>query len=289
MSKESGLKQGAVSMCAEKEIKVSVIMPAYNSAAFIRQAVQSVYEQTTGQIVELLIVDNGSKDDTLSIAYTMKREWEAAGRADRILEVLQNSVKGVSATRNMGIQRAKGSYVAFLDSDDWWDVTKLEKQLALLEADTSCKLVCSARELMQTDGSPSGRVISVRQRIVYQDLLKQNHINCSSVVVDRQVALEFPMEHDDSHEDYIMWLRILRKYGYALAVNEPLLKTRLSAGGKSRNKIKSAQMTWKVYRYMGFSPLKSAWCFIHYMIAGVCKYSMISGFLNKKKRIKSNT
>lgn len=272
MSEKSGVNKKALHAEAAKSIKVSVIMPAYNSAVFIRQAMQSVYEQTTQEAVELLVVDNGSTDDTLLVVNTVKREWEAAGRSDRVLEILQNPVKGVSATRNMGIRRAKGSYVAFLDSDDWWDVTKLEKQLALLEEDKSCRLVCSARELMQTDGSPSGRMISVRRRIAYQDLLKHNHINCSSVVVDRQVALEFPMEHDDSHEDYIMWLRILRKYGYALAVNEPLLKTRLSQGGKSRNKMKSARMTWKVYRYMGFSVPKSVWCFIHYMIAGVCKY-----------------
>ncbi len=254
------------------EVMISVIMPCYNSAAFIRQAMQSVYEQTTTAVLELVVVDNGSADGSLRVVEDVRREWEAAGRCDRLLTVLHNPQKGVCATRNMGMQKAKGKYVAFLDSDDWWDVTKLEKQMALFAADPDCRLVCSGRELMNPDGSRTGRSISVKERVEYRDLLRHNCINCSSAVVDRQVALEFPMEHDDSHEDYIMWLRILKKYGYALAINEPLLKTRLSTGGKSRNKLKSAGMTWKVYRYMGFSIPKSCWCFIHYAIAGIYKY-----------------
>ena len=256
----------------ENDTLVSVIMPAYNSAAFIRQAMQSVYDQTLAAQVELVVVDNGSKDDTLPVVRDVLMEWEQGGRTDRNLTILCNPVKGVSASRNMGIQKAKGHYVAFLDSDDWWDVTKLEKQMALLERNPGCRLVCSGRELMHADGSSAGRVIGVREKIVYRDLLRHNCINCSSVVVERQIALEFPMEHDDSHEDYIMWLRILQKYGCAVAVNEPLLKTRLSEGGKSRNKLKSAQMTWKVYRYMGFSIPKSCWCFLLYALAGVYKY-----------------
>ncbi len=75
-------------------------------------------------------------------------------------------------------------------------------------------------------------------------MLKQNWINCSSVLLKREVAEEFPMEHEDSHEDYITWLKILQKYQYACAINEPLLKYRLSSQGKSGSKFKSAKMTF---------------------------------------------
>ncbi len=71
------------------------------------------------------------------------------------------------------------------------------------------------------------------------------------------MALEFPMEHDDSHEDYITWLKILRKYGCAAGINKPYLKYRLSEGGKSRNKLKSAAMTYNVYRYAGYGRIRS--------------------------------
>ena len=92
------------------------------------------------------------------------------------------------------------------------------------------------------------------------------------MVVERQIALEFPMEHDDSHEDYLSWLKILRKYGNAAGINEPCLKYRLSEGGKSRNKWKSARMTYQVYRYMGFGTMKSMVLFVSYALHGVWKY-----------------
>lgn len=80
------------------------------------------------------------------------------------------------------------------------------------------------------------------------------------------------MEHEDSHEDYIMWLKILKKYGTAAGINEPLLKYRLSNSGKSGSKAKSAAMTFRVYRYMGFGWGKSIACFVSYAAHGAAKY-----------------
>ena len=80
------------------------------------------------------------------------------------------------------------------------------------------------------------------------------------------------MEHDDSHEDYITWLRILNKYGLAAGIDQPFLKYRLSEGGKSRSKLKSARMTYRVYRYIGCSRLQSFICFASYAIHGIWKY-----------------
>ena len=80
------------------------------------------------------------------------------------------------------------------------------------------------------------------------------------------------MEHEDSHEDYITWLKVLRKYGRAVGINEPLLLYRLSNTGKSGNKLKSAGMTFLAYRYMGFSLPRSVYYFLHYAFGGVKKY-----------------
>ena len=97
---------------------------------------------------------------------------------------------------------------------------------------------------------------------------------CSSdlVVAKREALLRFPMEHDDSHEDYITWIKIIKEYGFAVGINRPYLKYRLSEGGKSRNKIKSAHMTYKVYRYAGFGVFRSIIYFIRYAYNGVKKY-----------------
>ncbi len=75
------------------------------------------------------------------------------------------------------------------------------------------------------------------------------------MLTQKGCALAFPMEHDDSHEDYITWLKILRRGGFAAGINKPYLKYRLSEGGKSRNKLKSAAMTYQVYRYVGYGTI----------------------------------
>ena len=149
----------------------------------------------------------------------------------------------------------------------------MKEQLQMLET-TGYVLCSTGRELMHADGTGTGRCIPVKTKLRYRDLLSHNSINCSSVLLRREVALEFPMEHDDSHEDYITWLKILRKYGCAAGINKPYLKYRLSEGGKSRNKLKSAAMTYRVYRYMGYGKIESGIFFFSYAVHGAWKYRM---------------
>lgn len=244
------------------EILVSVIIPAYNCEKYVRQAIDSALMQQVP--MEIIVINDCSKDGTESVI----REY----LDNPVIRYVKNEKNlGASGSRNRGVRLARGKYVAFLDSDDWWENDKLKKQLELIEKENMV-LCCTGRALMNPDGSFKGKVIPVRERITYKQLLRHNCINCSSVLLLRSVALEFPMEHEDSHEDYIAWLRILKKYGAACAVNEPLLKYRLSAQGKSGSKLKSARMTFKVYRYMGFGLVKSMVCFCSYAVNGVWKY-----------------
>lgn len=241
---------------------VSVIIPVYNGEKYISQAVESVYRQEVP--LELIVIDDGSTDGT----------WQALSRWKErtdFIYIKNEKNLGAAGSRNRGVSMAKGRYVAFLDADDWWEDQKLQKQLRALE-NTGDVLCSTGRDLMTPEGMPTGKYISVKSRLDYKELLKHNSINCSSVLLLRKVALEFPMEHDDSHEDYITWLKVLKKYGHATGINEPCLKYRLSQGGKSRNKLKSAAMTYHVYRYAGYGPLKSACFFVSYALHGIWKY-----------------
>jgi len=249
-------------MDSVKEILVSVIIPAYNCEKYIRKSIDSALAQEVP--LEVIILNDCAKDGTEAVIQEYLGD-------PRIRYVRNEKNLGVAKTRNRGVRLARGKYVAFLDSDDWWESGKLAKQLERIERE-NVVLCSTARELVNPDGSPMGKVIPVTEQITYQELLKHNCINCSSVLLLREVALEFPMEHEDSHEDYITWLKILKKYGSACAVNEPLLKYRLSATGKSGSKWKSARMTFKVYRYMGFGWVKSILCFCSYAVHGVWKY-----------------
>lgn len=245
-----------------KKPLVSVIMPVYNGAKYIKQAVDSVYNQDVP--LELIVIDDGSVDGT-------KEVLESYRERPDFRYLFNKKNMGAAGSRNRGAKEAAGKYVAFLDADDWWAAGKLAEQIRIME-ETGCVLCSTGRELMNSDGSSTGRYIPVKQRVTYKDLLRHNSINCSSVLLRRETALEFPMEYDDSHEDYITWLKVLKKYGNAVGINKPYLKYRLSEGGKSRNKLKSAKMTYKVYRYSGYGRMKSLLFFVSYALNGVWKY-----------------
>lgn len=246
----------------QHNILISVVIPAYCCAGTICQAVDSALVQD--QPLEILVLNDQSPD---ALDDVMKR-YENNTQV-RYLKNEKNM--GAAATRNRGVSLARGQYIAFLDADDWWEKDKLAKQLARIEKENA--VLCSTgRELVTPDGQLTGRIIPVREEITYRSLLRHNCINCSSVLVRTQAAREFPMCHEDSHEDYIAWLGILKKYKRAVAVNEPLLKYRLTGSGKSGNKIKSAKMTYKAYRYAGFSAVGAAFHFVSYAASGVWKY-----------------
>lgn len=180
---------------------------------------------------------------------------------------------GVSASRNKGVMMASAPWVAFLDADDWWMAGKLKAQIKRLESSKQV-LCCTSRALVNRRGEELNRKISVKTQITYYDLLKHNSVNCSSVVVKTDVMREFPMNHEDSHEDYICWLQIVKKYGGACGIKTSYLRYRMMKESKSGNKLKSAKMTFKVYRYMGFNLFKSCMLFISYAVHGVKKYGL---------------
>lgn len=245
-----------------EEIVVSVIIPAYNCTQYIGQALDSALVQDVP--MEIIVINDCSADDLDGF---MERYREYL----QVIYLKNEKNLGVAETRNRGIALARGKYIAFLDADDYWDKDKLKKQLKLMEEKDT--VICStARELMNPDGTLTGYIIPVKTEFTFQDLRLQNQINCSSVLIKADVAKEFPMHHDDSHEDYLMWLEVLEKYGKGYAINEPLLKYRISNTGKSGDKLNSAKMTYMTYRYMGFGFFRSALYFLSYAFHGMRKY-----------------
>ncbi len=246
---------------AEEDL-VSVVIPVHNGAATIGQALDSVALQDVP--TEILVVDDHS-DDGLE-------EVLAQHAAIPRLRLLHSTGRpGAAAARNLGVAGAQGTYTAFLDCDDWWGPGKLAAQLTVMRQ-TGVVLCCTGRELMNADGSSTGRVIPVKGRITYRSLLAQNCINCSSVLMRTETAREFPMEHDELHEDYILWLKILRRYGEAAGIPEPYLKYRMDPHSKSGGHLHSAKMTYQVYRYMGYGTFRSVCFFLSYAAHGVWKY-----------------
>lgn len=241
---------------------VSVVMPAYNCTAYIGQALDSALMQDVP--MEILVINDCSKDNLDGFMKQYQKYPQ--------IRYLKNEKNlGVAATRNKGVSLARGEYVAFLDADDIWEKDKLKRQLALMKEKGT--VICStARELMTPDGKLTGYIIPVKSEYSYSDIKTSNQVNCSSVLIKTEVAREFPMRNDDGHEDYLMWLEVLEKYGKGCAINEPLLKYRISGTGKSGSKWNSAKMTYRTYRYMGFGFFRSAFYFVCYAFHGIKKY-----------------
>ena len=260
-----------------REPKVSVIIPAYNAAGYIRQAVCSVIDQTYPELIEILVVDDCSSDATAQAV-----EEIAPNAADgtylnenRYLRYFQNEEnKGVAFTRNAGVGRSRGKYVAFLDCDDWWDPEKLEKQIWLFEQNEDAIALCfTGRELMDADGTSLQKIIPVPERVTFREMLRTNYITCSSAVLKRETAMAHPMGHDEYAEDYICWMEILKEGGAAAGINESLVKYRMVKGSKSNNKWKAALDHYHSLKTLGIGTIRAFFCLISYAYHGVRKYT----------------
>lgn len=259
---------------------VSVIIPVYNCIEYLGQAVDSVLLQDVK--LEIILVNDSP---WMKLEEFVKMYQQKAEKVHMQLRLLVNEENvGVAESRNRGIALAKGKYVALLDDDDIWMPGKLKKQLQVLEK-TDGALCFTARELMDADGKLLNRVIHAKRKVTYRSLLKSNVINCSSVIMPKEVAKEFLMGNDHLHEDFILWLNILRKYHFAYGIDEPLIRYRLTYDGKSGNKLKSAKMTYGVYKHMGYGTLRAGWYFCCYALNGVRKYGIKEAWENVLAKI----
>lgn len=235
----------------KKNIKelVSVVMPAYNAEKYLEAAVNSVLNQTYWNW-ELILIDDGSSDNTINIAKKLVK------KDNRIKLIFNPENLGVSATRNKGINLAQGNWIAFLDSDDIWKDSKIEKQISFAK-EKNVDFIFSGVCYIAENGSPFKGIFNVPFKTSFQELLKQNIITCSSVLIKKHHFDHVKMEKDHMHEDYAVWLRILSDGIFAYGINEPLLVYRISTTSKSGRKINSFKMTYRVFRFINLNPYKS--------------------------------
>lgn len=242
---------------------ISIVMPAYNAGKYIKDAIESVVRQSYTDW-ELIIVDDCSGDKTKEIA-------ESCG--DERIRVFSNTANmGAAGSRNKGIRLAQGDCIAFLDADDCWDEYKLEKQAAL-NADFSF----TGSGFIDETGEQIDYVLHVPSVVNFEKLLGQNVISNSSVVIKKELIEGYPFpEHvKNIHEDYAVWLSILRTGITAQGIDEPLLKYRVIDSSKSSDKRNAALMNWNVYRYLKLSYPKSIISEVRYAVNGIKKWREI--------------
>lgn len=206
--------------------EVSVIIPTYNSAHYLTQAVASVLAQTF-QDFEVLVIDDGSTDETEAVM---------SGYAPPVRYIRQPN-GGVAAARNRGIAESRGRYIAFLDADDMWMSRKLERQLAALGQHQDCRACYTAAQVVDADLMPIAELRSRRQSSALEDLLLRGNVVAtpSSVLCEREL-LDAVGGFDAELSmcaDWDLWVRLATQTEF-LYLDELLIKYRQHAANMSR-------------------------------------------------------
>ena len=244
---------------------VSIIMPAHNSADTISMSIESVLKQTFHNW-ELIVINDNSTDDTDII---IKNYAEKDSRI-KYLETERSFCKPFYP-RNIGIEYAKGRFIAFLDSDDIWLPTKLEHQIPLLET-YNVVVVFSYYSKMNYTGIMQNRIILSPMIVDYDCLLKGDCIGNLTGIYDTQ-KIGKVYQKNIHHEDYLMWLEILKPGGYAINTNTIEAFYRIQKNSVSCNKLKTMMWHWNILRNEIKLPIvKAIRYFFYYAIKGIIKF-----------------
>lgn len=243
---------------------VSIIIACYNSKDFISHAIDSILQQTFSDW-EIIVVDDCSTDES---ALIVKRY---CGRNERIRYFKTDFPSGSPALpRNIGIANARGRYIAFLDSDDMWLPDKLKEQLHLFDDDKTA-IAYSNYEKMTEIGQRENRIIKAPSTVNYKQLLLGNVIGCLTAIYDTHKVGKIYFS-ENSHEDYILWLSILKNGFIARNSNTVTALYRVRNHSVSSNKLKALSWQWNIYvniERTGY--FKAAYYFIHYAYRAFAK------------------
>lgn len=246
---------------------VSIITPCYNAAQTLEETIASVKRQTYHNW-ELLIVDDCSNDESVSI---LKQE---AINDPRVRYITLETNMGPAGARNEALRRAKGKYIAFLDSDDLWVSEKLSKQVAFMEKyDLSFSF--TNYRIVKENGEKTDRVVIGPDRIDFEYLLKNTIIGTLTVMLNSEMVGPIQMTSvRNCTEDFALWLSILKKGITAVRLNEELAYYRKSSQSDSGNKLKSAKKTWNTYRKtQELNIIRTIWYFSHYSVNAYRKHA----------------
>lgn len=244
---------------------ISIIVPCYNSQDTISATIYSVISQSIPNW-ELLICDDCSTDNTIAIV----REFVKQDARIHYYTTGMNT-GSPSGPRNVGIERAKGAYIAFLDSDDIWLPNKLEEQLAFMQ-EHGYDFVYSNYEKMSWDGKRENRIVKVKDTSSYRDILKTNEIPCLTVLLKKDLLKDVRFKSVPK-EDYACWLDILKKDYTAYNTDKVHAVYREAKQSRSGNKFRMFKEQWYILRDVEKIKFFPALYFLTiYAVRGFAKY-----------------
>ena len=251
-------------MIAKKDLlKISIVIPLYNCEKYIEKTIQSVKNQSYTNW-EMLIVDDCSTDNSFEIA-------KAASSSDERISLEKFSKNsGKAVVLEYGIRWATGDFIAFIDSDDIWKTTKLEKQITFMVKNGY--LFSHTSYLAFEDfGAKKEKIFTAKKKVTYKDMLKFSRIGYSTVIIEAREFRKISIPNFRKRQDYAIWLKLLH-FMDAYGLDECLTEYRLRNDSLSRNKLEMLFWNWRVYRKSENMSLARS---LYYLFWDV--YSKISG------------
>lgn len=221
---------------------VSIVVPVYNAARYIRKTIDMVCEQTYKDW-ELILVDDASSDKSAEIISDI---IESSGKRIRLIRKERNA--GAAEARNTGIDASAGRYIAFLDADDVWMPDKLEKQIAFMEK-TGASFAFHSYEFGNELARPTGKIVHVPETMKFRQALSRTVIFTSTVMFDTEkIDMEIIHMPDVPSEDTATWWRILKSGIIGYGLDENLAIYRRPPKSLSSNKLVAIERIWFLYR-----------------------------------------
>ena len=219
---------------------VSIIIPTYNTEKFIGLTLQSVQNQSYKNW-EIILVDDASTDKTVEIINSF------AGKDNRIklFQLAKNSGNGVA--RNVALEKATGKYIAYLDADDLWFPSKLEKQIQFLKAN-NLPFTFSFYDCIDEEGNNLNRRVEAPLELTYYQLFFCNYVGNLTAIYDADYFGKIVIEATQKRQDWRLWLTILKQIQFTKPVPEPLAFYRIRKDSISSSKFKLIKHNFGVYR-----------------------------------------
>lgn len=232
--------------------KVSIIIPVYNVSGYIKECLDSVINQIYKNL-EIIIINDNSTDNTMEIINSYKDK--------RIKAVNLDKNSGVSIARNKGVEISTGDYICFLDSDDYWNLEKIEKQVKFVKDKA---FIYSDYEFYNNGKKHR---VSVPKSLTYKQALKNTTIFTSTVMFNMKYLSkeDLYMPNIKIGQDTSTWWRILKKVDKAYGMNEVLSIYRIHGISLSSNKIRAVKGAWNIYRLEDLNIFKRIYYFSHYL------------------------
>ena len=228
---------------------ISIIIPFYKKKEYIAQTINSVIKQSYKNFELILIYDDPDKSDLKYVKKILKN-------IKRKKIIINDNNIGAGLSRNLGILKAKGKYISFIDSDDIWKKDKLKNQL-LFMLNNKIEFCFTSYSIINEKNSII-KFIKAKKNIDYEDLIKSCDIGLSTVMLKKKLLKKIKFPKTKTKEDYILWLKLSKKNVKMVGLDQKLVFWRKLDNSLSSSVFQRVKDAFYVYNtHLNFNFIKS--------------------------------